>query len=99
MRAQRTFVGIITKVAYSQEKMSLGNVILKGFSPTILMDSAPHTQSFGGTQAVNTSIIAERIIKETISSENLIIKLILKIKAISTTAYNTKKRITIISRE
>lgn len=66
---ERTFVGIITKVAYSQEKMSLGNVILKGFSPTILMDSAPHTQSFGGTQAVNTSIIAERIIKETISSE------------------------------
>ena len=65
---ERTFVGIITKVAYSQEKMSLGNVILKGFSPTILMDSAPHTQSFGGDQAVNTSIIAERIIKETMSS-------------------------------
>lgn len=64
---ERTFVGVITKVAYSQENMSLGNVILKGFSPTILMDSAPHTQSFGGEQAVNTSIIAERIIKETIS--------------------------------
>ncbi|MBD3906718.1 phage baseplate assembly protein V [Chryseobacterium sp. Ch-15] len=65
---ETTFVGVITKVAYSQEKMSLGNVILKGFSPTILMDSAPHTQSFGGNQAVNTSIIAESIIKETISS-------------------------------
>lgn len=65
---ERTFVGTITKVAYSQEKMSLGNIILKGFSPTILMDSAPHTQSFGGEQTVNTSIIAERIIKETISS-------------------------------
>ncbi|MCJ8154846.1 phage baseplate assembly protein V [Chryseobacterium sp. SSA4.19] len=65
---ERTFVGVITKVAYSQEKMSLGNVILKGFSPTVLMDSAPHTQSFGGDQAVNTSIIAERIIKETIDS-------------------------------
>ena len=65
---ERTFVGIITKVAYSQEKMSLGNVILKGFSPTILMDSASHTQSFGGDQAVNTSIIAERIFKETINS-------------------------------
>ncbi|MGD1320232.1 type VI secretion system Vgr family protein [Chryseobacterium sp. 2R14A] len=65
---ERTFVGIITKVAYSQEKMSLGNVILKGFSPTILMDSAAHTQSFGGDQAVNTSIIAERIFKETINS-------------------------------
>jgi len=65
---ERTFVGVITKVAYSQEKMSLGNVILKGYSPTILMDSAPHTQSFGGEQTVNTSIIAERIIQETISS-------------------------------
>ncbi|KQS89917.1 phage baseplate assembly protein V [Chryseobacterium sp. Leaf394] len=65
---ERTFVGVITKVAYSQEKMSLGNVILRGFSPTILMDSALHTQSFGGDQAVNTAIIAERIIKETISS-------------------------------
>lgn len=65
---ERTFVGTITKVAYSQENMSLGNIILKGFSPTILMDSAPHTQSFGGEQTVNTSIIAERIIKETISS-------------------------------
>ncbi|MEN4761029.1 phage baseplate assembly protein V [Chryseobacterium sp. C39-AII1] len=65
---ERTFAGIITKVAYSQEKMSLGNIILKGFSPTILMDSALHTQSFGGGQTVNTSIIAERIIKETISS-------------------------------
>lgn len=65
---ERTFVGVITKVAYSQEKMSLGNVILKGFSPTILMDSALHTQSFGGDQTVNTAIIAERIIKETISS-------------------------------
>lgn len=65
---ERTFVGIITKVAYSQEKMSLGNVILKGFSPTILMDSAPHTQSFGGDQSVNTSIIAERIFNETIDS-------------------------------
>lgn len=65
---ERTFVGIITKVAYSQEKMSLGNVVLKGFSPTILMDSAPHTQSFGGDQSVNTSIIAEKIIKETMGS-------------------------------
>lgn len=65
---ERTFVGIITKVAFSQEKMSLGNIILKGQSPTILMDSAPHTQSFGGDQLVNTNIIANRIIKETLGS-------------------------------
>jgi len=65
---ERTFVGLITKVAFSQEKMSLGNIILKGKSPTILMDSAPHTQSFGGSQEVNTNIIANRIIKETLGS-------------------------------
>ncbi|PIF46478.1 uncharacterized protein involved in type VI secretion and phage assembly [Chryseobacterium sp. 52] len=65
---ERTFVGLITKVAFSQEKMSLGNIILKGKSPTILMDSAPHTQSFGGSQLVNTNIIADRIIKETLGT-------------------------------
>ncbi|NIF06663.1 Vgr family protein [Chryseobacterium sp. Tr-659] len=65
---ERTFVGIITKVAFSQEKMSLGNIILKGMSPTILMDAAPHTQSFGGNQGVNTNIIANRIIKETLGT-------------------------------
>ncbi|MCQ9637335.1 phage baseplate assembly protein V [Chryseobacterium sp. WG23] len=63
---ERTFVGVITKVAFSQEQMSLGNIALKGYSPTILMDSAPHTQSFGGNHSVNTAIIADRIIKEAI---------------------------------
>lgn len=65
---ERTFVGLITQVAFSQEKTSLGNIVLKGKSPTILMDSAPHTQSFGGDQAVNTSIIAGRVLKETLDS-------------------------------
>ncbi|PWN72168.1 Vgr family protein [Chryseobacterium phosphatilyticum] len=65
---ERTFVGIITKVAFSQEKMSLGNIILKGMSPTILMDAAPHTQSFGGSQTVNTNIIANQIIRETLGT-------------------------------
>ncbi|AZB34792.1 type VI secretion system Vgr family protein [Chryseobacterium bernardetii] len=65
---ERTFVGVITKVAFSQEQMSLGNIVLKGYSPTILMDSAPHTQSFGGNQSVNTAIIADRIIKEALGT-------------------------------
>ncbi|SFN03628.1 Uncharacterized conserved protein, implicated in type VI secretion and phage assembly [Chryseobacterium oleae] len=65
---ERSFVGLITTVAFSQDKMSLGNIILKGKSPTILMDAAPHTQSFGGSQSVNTGIIAERVIKETLGS-------------------------------
>lgn len=45
---ERTFVGVITKVGFSQENHSLGNIVLKGHSPTILLDAAPHTQSFGG---------------------------------------------------
>ncbi|MDR2238441.1 MAG: phage baseplate assembly protein V [Chryseobacterium sp.] len=66
---ERTFVGLITEVGFSQEKMSLGNIVLKGKSPTILMDSACHTQSFGGDQPVNTSIIADKIFKETLNSK------------------------------
>lgn len=65
---ERTFVGVITKIAFSQEQMSLGNIVLKGYSPTILMDSAPHTQSFGGSQSVNTAIIADNIIKEALGT-------------------------------
>ncbi|AZB28166.1 type VI secretion system Vgr family protein [Chryseobacterium balustinum] len=61
---ERTFVGVITGVGFSQEKMSLGNIILSGYSPTILLDGAPHIQSFGGTQAVNMGIIAEEVIKQ-----------------------------------
>ncbi|MCY0969252.1 type VI secretion system Vgr family protein [Chryseobacterium wangxinyae] len=61
---ERTFVGVITGVGFSQEKMSLGNIILSGYSPTILLDGAPHIQSFGGNQAVNMGIIAEEVIKQ-----------------------------------
>lgn len=61
---ERTFVGVITGVGFSQEKMSLGNIVLSGYSPTILLDGAPHIQSFGGDQPVNMGIIAEEIIKQ-----------------------------------
>ncbi|GEJ44782.1 phage baseplate assembly protein V [Chryseobacterium sp. ON_d1] len=72
---ERTFVGVIMKVAFNQEKMRLGNIVLKGNSPTILMDSAPHTQSFGGSQPVNTSIIADRVIKEALSNNDFDIRI------------------------
>jgi type VI secretion system secreted protein VgrG len=61
---ERTFVGVITKVGYLQEHTSLGSIVLSGFSPTILLDGAPHTQSFGGEKSVNMSIIANQLIKE-----------------------------------
>lgn len=45
---ERIFVGVITQVGFSQDSHSLGNIVLKGYSPTILLDAAPHTQSFEG---------------------------------------------------
>lgn len=72
---ERTFVGVITKVGFSQENHSLGNIVLKGYSPTILLDAAPHTQSFGGAQPVNMGIIATDIIKQGIESSTFDVKI------------------------
>jgi len=62
--AERSFVGVITEVGFSQEKGSLGNIILKGYSPTVLLDAAPHIQSFGGGQPVSLNSIADQVIRE-----------------------------------
>lgn len=72
---ERTFVGVITKVGFSQENHSLGNIVLKGYSPTILLDAAPHTQSFGGDQPVNMGIIAENVIKQGIENSRFDVKI------------------------
>ena len=61
---ERNFVGVITEVGFSQEKGSLGNIVLSGFSPTILLDAAPHIQSFGGAQPISLNSIAHHVIKE-----------------------------------
>lgn len=61
---ERNFVGVITEVGFSQEKGSLGNIVLTGFSPTILLDAAPHIQSFGGAQPISLNSIADQVIKE-----------------------------------
>ncbi|WP_411812206.1 type VI secretion system Vgr family protein [Chryseobacterium scophthalmum] len=61
---ERNFVGVITEVGFSQEKGSLGNIVLSGSSPTILLDAAPHIQSFGGAQPISLNSIADQVIKE-----------------------------------
>lgn len=61
---ERVFVGVITEVGFSQDQGSLGNIILKGYSPTVLLDAAPHTQSFGGEQAISLNSIADNVIKQ-----------------------------------
>ncbi|AZA82736.1 Vgr family protein [Chryseobacterium lactis] len=71
---ERTFVGVITKVGFSQENHSLGNIVLKGQSPTILLDAAAHTQSFGGEKPVNMGIIASEVIKQGIDSSKFDVK-------------------------
>ncbi|WP_426477430.1 type VI secretion system Vgr family protein [Chryseobacterium sp. CBSDS_008] len=62
--AERNFVGVVTEVGFSQEKGSLGNIMIKGYSPTVLLDAAPHIQSFGGSQPVSLNSIADQVIKE-----------------------------------
>ncbi|AZA82588.1 Vgr family protein [Chryseobacterium lactis] len=62
--AERNFVGVITEVGFSQEKGSLGNIVLKGYSPTVLLDAAPHIQSFGGSQPVSLNSIADLVIRQ-----------------------------------
>lgn len=61
---ERTFVGVITEVGFSQEKGSLGDIIITGFSPTILLDASPHTQSFGGSKSISLNSIVENVIKQ-----------------------------------
>ncbi len=66
---ERNFIGVITEVGFSQEKGNLGNIVLTGFSPTILLDAAPHIQSFGGAQPISLNSIANEVIKEGLGQE------------------------------
>ncbi|WP_326983208.1 phage baseplate assembly protein V [Chryseobacterium sp. MYb264] len=61
---ERNFIGVITEVGFSQEKGSLGNLVLSGYSPTVLMDAAPHIQSFGGKQSISLNSIATSVIED-----------------------------------
>lgn len=65
---ERNFIGVITEVGFGQDKGSLGNIILTGYSPTVLLDSAPHTQSFGGKQEISLNSIADQVMKEGLGS-------------------------------
>lgn len=65
---ERSFVGVITEVGFSQERGSLGNIVLTGSSSTVLLDAAPHIQSFGGAQEISLNSIADQVIKEGLGS-------------------------------
>lgn len=61
---ERDFIGVITKVGYTREQGNRGHIVLKGSSPTILLDAAPHIQSFGGTAPVALSSVAQTLLQE-----------------------------------
>ncbi|MFV0530041.1 MAG: type VI secretion system Vgr family protein [Flavobacteriales bacterium] len=87
---ENIFVGVVTQVGFSQDAHSFGNVVLKGYSPTILLDGAPHTQSFGGNQSVHMGIIAESIIKQGINEGKNEYDISIRAKASSEIMYSTQ---------
>lgn len=63
-KPERDFVGIITEVSFEQKQGSHGDIILCGYSPTILLDKAPHIQSFGGTTPISLPAVVHTILEE-----------------------------------
>ncbi|OJV55509.1 MAG: Vgr family protein [Bacteroidetes bacterium 43-16] len=65
---ERDFVGVITEIGFCREHRNNGDILLTGYSPTILLDAAPHIQSFGGAKFSQLQHIAESVIKEGLGS-------------------------------
>ncbi|MGG5639280.1 type VI secretion system Vgr family protein [Myroides sp. C20-1] len=63
-KPERFFSGIITDVRFEQGYGSDGYLVLKGYSPTILLDRAPHLQSFGGATPDPLSYIVNKILDQ-----------------------------------
>jgi hypothetical protein len=79
--------------------MSLGNIVLTGYSPTILLDGAPHIQSFGGSSPVNMGIIANEVIKQGIDSSRFDVRVDTNDYSQIIYSISMMKRTTIIWRE
>lgn len=63
-KPERDFIGIITEVSFEQSRGNRGDIILTGYSPTILLDRAPHIQSFGGKDPISLSAIVHQLLEE-----------------------------------
>jgi uncharacterized protein involved in type VI secretion and phage assembly len=61
---EREFVGVITRVGFNQQQGSQGGMVLDGCSPAILLDGAPHTQSFGGAEPVSLASIVHTVLQQ-----------------------------------
>ena len=66
---ERDFIGVITKVGLSRENRNHGNIVLSGHSPTILLDGAPHIQSFGGNVPVSLNTIANTVFEQALGGK------------------------------
>lgn len=63
-KPERDFIGIITEVSFEQAQGNQGYSIIKGYSPTILLDKAPHIQSFGGSNSISLPTIVDQLLEE-----------------------------------
>ncbi|WP_410879210.1 type VI secretion system Vgr family protein [Myroides sp. DW712] len=63
-KPERDFIGVITAVSFEQSRESRGDIVLEGYSPTILLDRAPHIQSFGGSEALSLQTIVHQLVEE-----------------------------------
>lgn len=63
-KPERDFIGVITEVSFEQSRESRGDIILTGYSPTILLDRAPHIQSFGGSESISLQAIVNQLVEE-----------------------------------
>lgn len=61
---ERDFIGVVTRVGLDREFGNHGNLVIRGSSPTVLLDGARHIQSFGGTSPASLSSIAQTVMKE-----------------------------------
>ncbi|MGG5506989.1 MULTISPECIES: type VI secretion system Vgr family protein [unclassified Myroides] len=63
-KPERDFIGIITDVSFEQVQGNRGDIILSGYSPTILLDKAPNIQSFGGSHPISLAVIVNQLLEE-----------------------------------
>ncbi|MFL9485422.1 type VI secretion system Vgr family protein [Chitinophagaceae bacterium LWZ2-11] len=61
------FQGVITSVCFERHAKEDGLIVLEGYSPTYILDQAPHTQIFN---TVNTAFIADKILETGLKKVN-----------------------------
>jgi len=83
----RRFKGIVTNIRFSSEEGHKGHIVLSGNSPTILLDGAPHTQSFSD---ISLQSLVEEVIDQGADGQQLktAIKASFKRNLLYTSQYN-----------